>query len=369
MAGMDQATARTERAELPLRQVAPPVQRGAESVSLIIVSAVVDALRQLGAGACIGPELASARASIGTDARAVMSRRRFVDALLELRARHGDPALGLAVGESLTEMSLHFVGPLLASRTTLREAMNTFFELKRAVLCGAPWTRESAGEYVFVGHALEPELGEGGELEAEIAVTALYRNVVHWIGVAGRQEVRVRFGFAAPKYLARYRAVFGDRVQFEQPLTGICIPDALLDRARPGADSALADGLREFAERWLPAEAPGSWSERVRREFASAASLAETDFEALAARWGMSLRSLRRRLEAENTGLRELLDEARFERARGWLAQGGHSLSQIGERLGYLEVNSFQRAFKRWAGVTPAEFRRLAQPAARSRAR
>jgi AraC-like DNA-binding protein len=72
----------------------------------------------------------------------------------------------------------------------------------------------------------------------------------------------------------------------------------------------------------------------------------------------MSLRSLRRRLETENATLTGILEAELFARASELLSGRSHSQAHIAEVLGYLEVNSFQRAFKRWSGVTPSEYRR-----------
>jgi AraC-like DNA-binding protein len=101
-----------------------------------------------------------------------------------------------------------------------------------------------------------------------------------------------------------------------------------------------------------------SWSARVRAALASAHRLGELSFDDLARHWGLSSRSLRRRLASENTSLSELLEEARLTRSRDLLAQRQYSLLQIATMLGYAEANSFQRAFKRWAGVTPGSYRR-----------
>jgi AraC-like DNA-binding protein len=100
------------------------------------------------------------------------------------------------------------------------------------------------------------------------------------------------------------------------------------------------------------------WSARVRAALASAQRLGELSFDDLARHWGLSSRSLRRRLASENTSLSVLLEEARLARSRDLLAQREYSLLQIASMLGYSEANSFQRAFKRWAGVTPGSYRR-----------
>jgi AraC-like DNA-binding protein len=334
--------------------------RGPQVVSLIIVNAVVDALKQQGGGAFLSPELQAARSTFAGNPYAVIARATFLRELEEVRRQMQNPALGLLLGESLTEMSFHFIGPLIASQVNLRDTMTTFLQLTRGVLGGARWGFEQQGGDVVVGHVLEPAYGRGAELEAEMSVTAVYRNLVHWLGVEGPRSVTAMFGFAAPHYVERYRAIFGAEVRFSQPLTGVRFPIALLERSRPGASDDIARGMREFSQRWLPRD-DDSWSARVRHEFASAPNLSNLSFDELATRWGLSSRSLRRRLASENASLSRLLEEARSMRARELLTRRHYSLPQISELLGYSEVNSFQRAFKRWAGTTPGSFRRSAQ--------
>ncbi|HEX5659332.1 MAG TPA: AraC family transcriptional regulator ligand-binding domain-containing protein, partial [Polyangiales bacterium] len=294
-------------------EIAHSEPRGQDVVSLIIVNAVVDALASQRVP--VSEELAAARERFHVDARAVMPRPRFLRELERAYAAQRDPALGLALGESLNEMSFQFMGPLIASQLNLRDTMGMFLRLSRNVLGGPRWTFVQQGDDVIIGYALEPELGRGAELEAELGVTAVQRTLAHWLGVGGRHAVSAQFGFDAPPYLERYRALFGSQVRFAQSLTGVRFPAALLEKVRTGATDELARGLREFGERWLPREDP-SWSARVRQEFAITPNLSQLSFDDLAKRWGLSSRSLRRRLASEDASLSTLLEEARLTRAR-----------------------------------------------------
>lgn len=71
----------------------------------------------------------------------------------------------------------------------------------------------------------------------------------------------------------------------------------------------------------------------------------------------MSGRTLRKRLTAEGTSYRILLDEVREHLAEELLLAGGLPVEAIAHRLGYVEVSSFSQAFRRWKGVGPREFR------------
>jgi len=71
----------------------------------------------------------------------------------------------------------------------------------------------------------------------------------------------------------------------------------------------------------------------------------------------MSVRSLNRVLNAEGTSYRESLDTLRRELAERHLAGDHLSIGEVGYLLGFSELSSFHRAFKRWTGRTPARFR------------
>ena len=77
----------------------------------------------------------------------------------------------------------------------------------------------------------------------------------------------------------------------------------------------------------------------------------------MATELGMSTRSLRRRLAEEDTDYESLVTEVRRSLAEELLKADALRVEQIAERLGYAEVASFSRAFKRWTGLSPRAYR------------
>jgi AraC-like DNA-binding protein len=77
----------------------------------------------------------------------------------------------------------------------------------------------------------------------------------------------------------------------------------------------------------------------------------------IAARLGLSQRTLARRLELEGETYSEVLESLRGDLARQYLSDFDLSISRIAWLLGYEEVSAFTRAFKRWTGKTPREAR------------
>jgi AraC-like DNA-binding protein len=67
----------------------------------------------------------------------------------------------------------------------------------------------------------------------------------------------------------------------------------------------------------------------------------------------MSARNLRRRLEAENTSYKQLLDEVRCELARRYLSQEQRGVEEVAFALGFSDGSAFHKAFRRWTGESP----------------
>ncbi|MCG8668236.1 MAG: AraC family transcriptional regulator [Pseudomonadales bacterium] len=81
-------------------------------------------------------------------------------------------------------------------------------------------------------------------------------------------------------------------------------------------------------------------------------------FEKLAFGLGFTPSALRRRLVLAETSYQDLVDRVRLDRAEGLLRQHGRSVESIALQLGFADASNFRRAFKRWTGETPSEFRK-----------
>ncbi len=79
--------------------------------------------------------------------------------------------------------------------------------------------------------------------------------------------------------------------------------------------------------------------------------------ESVAEQLGMSSTTLRRRLRADHTCYQFLLDRSRQYRCEQQLRQAWRPGKCLADELGYLEVNSFYRAFRRWTGLTYSEYK------------
>lgn len=157
--------------------------------------------------------------------------------------------------------------------------------------------------------------------------------------------------------VAAYRAWFDAPVQFGAERTQLVLPATALEASLVSADPRLLAILQRAADelaRQAPAEPTLTASaKRVLRE---ALRTDRATIEDVAAKLGLTSRSLQRRLKDEGTAFQALREDVRRELAQRYLADG-LSIAEISFLLGFSEPSAFFRAFKRWTGKTPLESR------------
>ncbi|MET0285094.1 MAG: AraC family transcriptional regulator ligand-binding domain-containing protein [Polyangiales bacterium] len=325
-------------------------------VSLVVAKAVASAARELGVPLEV-PELEATEQGGLADPAHAISRQAFVALLRTVSQRLRDPAAGVRLASLLTSDHLHFVGPLLMSSVTMQQAFERFLLVRRIVLGGPAWRMDKTEQEIVLGHAVDATSADA-QLEAQFTATLAHRLTTEFLGPSYRDKVEVRFAFRAPAHHDLIRAFFPGSVSFDSALNGIALPSAAVARARHGSDAAFADAYERFTrQRFLVAGERSTWANRVRQMLLVADHPARVELDALASSWNMSARSARRRLEDEGITFKDLREAVCMELAANWIVQYGRRSPSIAASLGYREVNSFRRAFKRYFGTTPAQFR------------
>lgn len=100
---------------------------------------------------------------------------------------------------------------------------------------------------------------------------------------------------------------------------------------------------------------------QVRRVIAELLESGEVSLEVVAQRLDLKPRTLRTRLSEANTNFNQVLAEFRCHLAKKLLSQTDESIDEIVYLTGFSEPSTFYRAFRRWVGMTPVEYRRQKQ--------
>ena len=172
----------------------------------------------------------------------------------------------------------------------------------------------------------------------------------------------LRFRHAAPDYAEKYADYFHLPIAFNQDYDGIEFDRELLDLPLQGAFPSLHEQAEFLVEKRL-AQQPNrhGLAERVTSLLTQQPELLRNGITACAAALGLHPRSLQRRLRAESTHFGQLLDELRFRSAVVALQSGDHDLEALSEQLGFADRRSLTRAFKRWSGLSPSQYRKSLQ--------
>jgi AraC-like DNA-binding protein len=171
--------------------------------------------------------------------------------------------------------------------------------------------------------------------------------------------LEAHFAHAAPARLDEHRRFFACPLLFEQPLAGMLMARADLDRPMRGADPALTALLgRQLDKLLVSLPSDASVSARARLLVKDDLPSGSASIDRVARQLAMSVRTLSRRLDAEGTSFRGLLDSVRLELASAHLRDPEVELAEIAFLLGYSESSAFHRWFKRRTGRTPLEVRR-----------
>ncbi len=275
----------------------------------------------------------------------------LTDAARELSGR---PDLGLRVGARPPTSALHVVGHVLVSAKTLRESIALFLRYAPLVIEGASFELIEADGLATMRYehpAVRP-------FAAEVALSFMYRIGMAFAGEGDRANV-VRFRHPRPAYADAYERVFECPVEFERPHDEIVFSADRLDLELAHSDDQLYQLLHRRADELLVLlEAAVPVDQRIREMLAYEPDLRGVSMISIATRLGMGARSLRRKLQAGGISWTELVDAEQRSRACTALETSSAPIKQLSYRLGFSEPSAFHRAFKRWTGMTPIEYRR-----------
>ena len=268
------------------------------------------------------------------------------------------PSIGLALATAVprgTYASLEFIARLSC---TLEEAMISVGRFYRLLNKGADIVYVERGELAGVEVRVHGRPNGWGRQLNEYTV-ALFHRIIRELAPSWA-PVNVWFPHAEPAVevqlaLAEY---FGVTPHYEAKTLGLDGPGELVDQPLPTADAELQRLLRTQASEALERETPlAALAEQVREEVRQRLGEQDVAIGAVAAALGLSVRTLQRRLRDEGLSYQDVLDSVRAQVAKQWLSNKRRNVSELAGRLGYSEPSAFDRAFRRWTGQSPTQWR------------
>jgi len=288
-----------------------------------------------------------------------LNLHQYCDVFEEAAKQTGHDNFGLHFGQQFLPQFLGLIGYVGICSDTLGDALSnvaaSFAQHQQASLLRL----SCEGELCRLDYQVQygPILHKRQDAESSLGMFAnLIRSALgpHWA------PERVEFEHPQPEAWYEHCKAFDAPVLFARGSNALVFRRKALNRPMPGRDPRLLALVLESIHR-LGAPQPPDGHERLITEVKASIRqhLAEgaPSLEAISAHLRLPVWSIQRRLAEQGLTFSSLLDQMRRELASWYLQQSSMPLSELALVLGYSEISAFSRAFRRWFGVSPRQWR------------
>lgn len=328
----------------------------------------VAALGLIGAAAQRGVAPMPLFSVVGLDPSAAPDPDRHIPAglYLELWARVverlGDATFAARTGMAFQLEALEGFGFLAMSCSTLAQAYERTAAYRALYNVGAAWELEEAETRVMRMRwepwlaAGAPELGRNATNEYQVG--EMLTSVRTLLGQPDFVPLRICFRHVPQAPAAALAEIYGREPLLGAEFDGFEVERDLLERPLAFSNAGMrAYFERQCAEAMAAFQADAALTGKVRRQVALGMNGGLPSMPEVARAVGLSVRSLHRGLDAEGTKFNTIVDDVRCEFARRYLARKSLNIGEVSYLVGFSDTSAFFKAFKRWTGKSPGEYR------------
>lgn len=284
----------------------------------------------------------------------------FVMMMEEAAKYIDDINLGLHYYQNIDFRRLGIFGYVLLNSTTIEEA----FFLSSRYYClfqqGMEHKLLIEGDTASLTYNIISKNFPKSRQDAEMtlmAVVALIRILYSstWMPTA------VYFSHEAPDDITEHIKLLGSNIYFNKPVNQIFFKKTLLDTPVHNIDLQLKKSLSITMEQLLAInqqQLTQNWLHPFQEKIIEALENGVPKIDDIAEQMFMSKRSLQRKFTNDGLSFLGVIESIRYKLASNYLSASEMLLQDIATVLGYSDVSSFSRAFKRWTNMTPLEFRK-----------
>ena len=266
-----------------------------------------------------------------------------------------DPYFGLAVGERMRPSNLHAIGFGLMSSSTLREFYGRICSYYRVVSQSADFdSYDTDGASILVATNLASSVC----YETRDAWVTMMVRFLRFLYQREINPVWIELSRTLPEPGPQpYLDYFKCPVSFGCAEDRIAMDSAVMDRKLPGANPDMAQHNDQIVMQYLDQMDRKDVVNRVRRLIIEELASGTLTKQGVADKMHMSARNLQLKLAARDTTFQDTLDSTRQNLATGYMEQSHLAITEIAYLLGFSDASNFTRAFRRWFGVSPREYR------------
>jgi len=269
----------------------------------------------------------------------------------------GMPNFGLKLGERTAVDGLGLFGTLLRRAPTLGAMLQAAVHYTPMLTSRERIRLRVAGNLVQFTRALIPALDprDFTSQQTDHFILGLMIGLVRLAAGANWRPAEVHLQTDEAPVLRDAQSLAGARVAFRQPATMIAIPRALL--TAPLAPPPRIEVAGDAMEAWKSSAPARDFVGSIRQAVETLSCREYPTLRMTAEFVGLSVRTLQRRLAQTGANHRILVEQARFATAAALLERTDAKILSLALDLGYSDHANFTRAFRRWAGCAPRQYR------------
>ncbi|ADJ61540.1 AraC family transcriptional regulator [Herbaspirillum seropedicae] len=265
---------------------------------------------------------------------------------------------GLRFGQQFMPAGLGMLGYLGLTSPTVGEALRNMGAMFHHHQQRSHLGLTQADGLAYVEYRITDPLITQRRQDAELSI-GMFFNVLRQALGQQWSPLEIRFEHGALHGKEEHEHIFGAPIQFSQGTNAIVLRGSDLNAPMPGADAHLHSLMRNnLRQLGLIAATEETLVDKVRAVIRLRLDDSEPTLDEIASALGMANWTLQRRLRTAGLTYQELLLEVRKDMALEYLKDPDLQISELAFLLGYSEISAFSRAFQRWHGMSPTEWRR-----------
>jgi AraC-like DNA-binding protein len=171
--------------------------------------------------------------------------------------------------------------------------------------------------------------------------------------------MKVWFTHSAPDDISEYLRIFRAPVLFRQSVNALVLSPIDLSVPIRQADPELFSILKHQTDQYLTSlDRSTPYQSRVRRALPPMLEKGVPNLKLVSAKLNMGARTLQLKLQNEGTSFQRILDDEKKLLALDYLTDESTTIAEIAYQLGFSEPSAFNRAFRRWMGMSPGSYRK-----------
>jgi AraC-like DNA-binding protein len=298
---------------------------------------------------------------LGMDLEKVsVSGARYPDAIFDgvwdaLQRKTGDDCVGLTIGQYIRPTTFHALGYAWLASSTLAGAFRRLERYDKIVS-----TVDNIEVHDYENYTVLTLRTIVDVPEIPQAADAYFMGIVklcQWVSDSHTVPLEVRFRHPDYGRAGDYVTAFGAPVKFGADANQLLFDRSVVEKPLPGENTQLASVNDQVAEHYLETLDPKIVASQVRSLLLKLLPSGDVTQQRVADRLNRSTSSLQRQLRAEGASFNEVRDDVRKSLAIDYIQEGRLSLNEIAFLVGFSDQSNFSRAFRRWTGKAPKDWR------------